>query len=213
MAFRLVQSKLMVFISIKRWRGSTPAWNSWRHLEETEHLVPADYLWTGGCQIEAIVDQWGRIHLPSLVPKVIAVHPENWPKCQFWPPVIIGGAEKQTARAQMIKLTRRNRDAANTQMVNPEPPSSAIMRVGWNETETMLQSTADYKKKTDTMLTEYRRIQMNWILVLNLPQVQFQRMSSSSRLVESKPLGLGGNLNLTSQMLSTSLPCPIIRTL
>ena len=203
----------MVFISIKRWRGSTPAWNSWRHLEETEHLVPADYLWTGGCQIEAIVDQWGRIHLPSLVPLVIVVHPENWPKCQFWPLVIIGGVEKQTARARMIKLTRRNRDAANTQMVNPEPPSSAIMRVGWNETETMLQSTADYKKKTDTMLTEYRRIQMNWILILNLPQVQFQRMSSSSRLVESKPLGLGGNLNLTSQMLSTSLPCPIIRTL
>ena len=203
----------MVFTSIKRWRGSTPAWNSWRHLEETEHLVPADYLWTWGCQIEAIVDQWVRIHLPSLVPLVIAVHPENWPKYQFWPLVIIGGAEKQTARAQMIKLTRRNRDAANTQMVNPEPPSSAIMRVGWNETETMLQSTADYKKKTDTMLTEYRRIHMNWILVLNLPQVQFQRMSSSSRLVEWKPLGLGGNLNLTSQMLSTSLPSPIIRTL
>ena len=61
----------------------------------------------------------------------------------------------------MIKLTRRNRDAANTQMVNPEPPSSAIMRVGWNETETMLQSTADYKKKTDTMLTGYRRMHMN----------------------------------------------------
>ena len=146
MAFRFVQSKLMVFISIKRWRGSSPAWNSWRHMEETEHLVPADYLWTWGCQIEAIEDQWVRIHLPSLVPLVIAVHPENWPKCQFWPLVIIGGAEKQTARARMIKLTRRNRDAANTQMVNPEPPSSAIMRVGWNETKTMLQSTADYKK-------------------------------------------------------------------
>ena len=115
MAFRFVQSKLMVFISIKRWRGSTPAWNSWRHLEETEHLVPADYLWTWGCQIEVIVNQWVRIHLPSLVPLVIAVHPENWPKCQFWPLVIIGGAEKQTARARMIKLTRRNRDAASTQ--------------------------------------------------------------------------------------------------
>ena len=196
----------MVFISIKRWRGSTPAWNSWRHLEETEHLVPADYLWTWGCQIEAIGDQWARIHLPSLVPLVIAVHPENWPKCQFWPLVIIGGAEKQTARARMIKLTRRNRDAANTQMVNPEPPSSAIMRVGWNERETMLQSTADNKKILWYYVNRvHRRIHMNWILVLNLPQVQFQRMSSSSRLVESKPLGLGGNLNLTSQMLSTSL--------
>ena len=163
MAFRFVQSKLVVFISIKRWRGSTPAWTSWRHLEETEHLVPADYLWNWGCQIEAIEDQWARIHLPSLVPLVSAVHPENWPKCQFWPLVIIGGAEKQTARARMIKLTRRNRDAANTQMVNPEPPSSAIMRVGWNKIETMLQSTADYKKKTDTMLTGYRRMHMNWM--------------------------------------------------
>ena len=85
-----------------------------------------------GCQSGGIKSQLVRIHLLSkpLVIAVLATSPYNCHSSgkltengNFERAVIIG-RPKQTARARKIKLTTRNRET-DTQMVNPEPPSSA----------------------------------------------------------------------------------------